>query len=530
LKQGFLTKSPPGGPSSFGKKWQKRWFVLYEDGKVEYYTSEDKVSKEKPKGTIDMMECTSVYDGQSKCSEQNSLGIDTPSRIYFIKADSKDAILEWMKAFSAFVERPLSPRSYTTVYGESDKKRIREVKRRSAIHIKKKNDLGVRQSFRVEEDSDSDQFLEVSSMTSEEDVVVAPSELDHWKKECSDMKEKLTAIQGELARTRSGSISSQYEERERWEHALGEKAKEVEGLKMQMKDVQHTLQNKERELESCQLRMEERDVLEQTLREEVDRLASELTRLKEEDGMGKLREEEWQAKESKYQEELSELKQMLVGTKASQEHVRPSSRNGVGDGEVESLEVELRKRKDSIVKLQVKRNRLETQFNESQRENRHLVTELGGVREELKVAKQAASQTVQLQDELEMIKKEMTVLQKEKEEATKQTKELEGVVAELKQSSMQPRSPSTGLVISQTEGSPSSGDSKDMSKEQKHHHGTVCVCVRACAYCAHCFHVHMSPSLPLSVFTPIMYLFEEEAVKMLHKTHPVIRGNHVIVM
>jgi chromosome segregation ATPase len=355
------------------------------------------------------------------------------------------------------------------------------------------------QSFRVEEDSDSDQFLEVSSMTSEEDVVVAPSELDHWKKECSDMKEKLTAIQGELARTRSGSISSQYEERERWEHALGEKAKEVEGLKMQMKDVQHTLQNKERELESCQLRMEERDVLEQTLREEVDRLASELTRLKEEDGMGKLREEEWQAKESKYQEELSELKQMLVGTKASQEHVRPSSRNGVGDGEVESLEVELRKRKDSIVKLQVKRNRLETQFNESQRENRHLVTELGGVREELKVAKQAASQTVQLQDELEMIKKEMTVLQKEKEEATKQTKELEGVVAELKQSSMQPRSPSTGLVISQTEGSPSSGDSKDMSKEQKHHH----------------------------VFTPIMYLFEEEAVKMLHKTHPVIRESHI---
>ena len=36
-------KSPPGGPSTFGKRWQKRWFVLYEDGKLEYYVNEDKV-------------------------------------------------------------------------------------------------------------------------------------------------------------------------------------------------------------------------------------------------------------------------------------------------------------------------------------------------------------------------------------------------------------------------------------------------------------------------------------------------------
>ena len=46
-----------------------------------------------------MMDCDNVVDGQSRCSEPNSLGLETSARTYFIKGESKEIITEWKKVF-----------------------------------------------------------------------------------------------------------------------------------------------------------------------------------------------------------------------------------------------------------------------------------------------------------------------------------------------------------------------------------------------------------------------------------------------
>ena len=363
--------------------------------------------------------------------------------------------------------------------------------------------------------------------------MLAQSELEHWKKECSDMKEKLKDLQGELERARTNSISSQHEERDRWDQTLEEKAKQVEELNLQMKEVKQTLKEKNREIEACWRKEEERSVLEESLRGEINRLASSLTGLQNEQEKTKSKEEDWMIQEKKLLGEVDTLKEKLSHLES--EHGKDTPvHNGGSDQQITELERELKKALDSVVKLQVKRNRLETQFNDSQRENRRLTEELSKVKEELGLTKSDSSQVLKLKAQVEELQLQVSTLQTERDSAIENVARLKAELSDVKDCSAQPRSPSTGRVVSPVGSTtPHNGmkeEDQDSSEQPKQ--GYICYecymqsfnyCVwRGGAFMDACLQ-HLSVLFP--AFTPIMYLFEDDTVKILPRTKLPFRSN-----
>ena len=342
--------------------------------------------------------------------------------------------------------------------------------------------------------------------------MLAQSELEHWKKECSDMKGKLKDLQGELERARTNSISSQHEERDRWDQTLEEKAKQVEELNLQMKAVKQTLKEKNKEIEACRQKEEERDVLEESLRGEIDRLASSLTGLQKEQKKTKLNEEDRTIQEKKLLREVDTLKEKL--SRLESEHGKGTTvHNGESDKQITELERELKKASDSVVKLQVKRNRLETQFNDSQRENRCLTEELSKVKEELGLTKSDSSQVLQLKAQVEELQLQVSTLQTERDSAMENVARLTAQLSDVKDCSAQPRSPSTGRVVSPVESTTPHNDMKDEDQDSSEQpkqgyiccewymHSLltiVCVCVGVGVWaCMHVFNIYLFSPQPL---------------------------------
>lgn len=103
LKEGYLTKAPDltKGASGF-KKWKTRWFILYSDGEFSY--SENDKANSKPLGSFNMKECTEIFDAQAKTVHTNCLGLVTEKRTYYIAAETKSEITEWLEILEPFVD------------------------------------------------------------------------------------------------------------------------------------------------------------------------------------------------------------------------------------------------------------------------------------------------------------------------------------------------------------------------------------------------------------------------------------------
>ncbi|KAL2077994.1 hypothetical protein ACEWY4_025679 [Coilia grayii] len=94
---GWLCLAPEGtdfdNPMQRSRKWQRRFFVLYEHGCLRFALDESPSTL--PQGTVNMNLCTDVIDAEPKTGQKNSLCIITPEQEYFIRGDNKEIINGW---------------------------------------------------------------------------------------------------------------------------------------------------------------------------------------------------------------------------------------------------------------------------------------------------------------------------------------------------------------------------------------------------------------------------------------------------
>ncbi|XP_019642568.1 PREDICTED: myosin phosphatase Rho-interacting protein-like isoform X2 [Branchiostoma belcheri] len=74
-------------PAQRSRKWQRRWFVLFEHGGLVFSLDENPSTI--PQGTINMNQCTEVYDGQGRTGKENCLAIVTPDSVDYVSTDNK---------------------------------------------------------------------------------------------------------------------------------------------------------------------------------------------------------------------------------------------------------------------------------------------------------------------------------------------------------------------------------------------------------------------------------------------------------
>ncbi|XP_053550582.1 myosin phosphatase Rho-interacting protein isoform X2 [Bombina bombina] len=95
---GWLLLAPEGtdfdNPMHRSRKWQRRFFILYEHGLLRYAL--DEMPTTLPQGTINMNQCTDVIDGESRTGQKYSLCILTPEE-HFIRAENKEIINGWLE-------------------------------------------------------------------------------------------------------------------------------------------------------------------------------------------------------------------------------------------------------------------------------------------------------------------------------------------------------------------------------------------------------------------------------------------------
>ncbi|KAG7325283.1 hypothetical protein KOW79_011599 [Hemibagrus wyckioides] len=94
---GWLCLAPEGtdfdNPMHRSRKWQRRFFVLYEHGCLRFALDESPSTL--PQGTVNMNLCTDVIDAEPKTGQKNALCIITPEQEYYIRGDSKEIINGW---------------------------------------------------------------------------------------------------------------------------------------------------------------------------------------------------------------------------------------------------------------------------------------------------------------------------------------------------------------------------------------------------------------------------------------------------
>ncbi|XP_052819557.1 centromere-associated protein E-like isoform X4 [Mya arenaria] len=104
-KCGYLFVAPGydfTNPLDKTRRWQRRFFVLYDDGELAYSVDENPDTV--PQGVVDMNKCTDVKDASGSTSHQNSLAIIIPDKTTYIKANSKEEIQWWTKVLKKFPE------------------------------------------------------------------------------------------------------------------------------------------------------------------------------------------------------------------------------------------------------------------------------------------------------------------------------------------------------------------------------------------------------------------------------------------
>ncbi|XP_059509803.1 uncharacterized protein LOC125463524 isoform X1 [Stegostoma tigrinum] len=101
---GWLCLAPEGtdfeNPMQRSRKWQRRFFVLYEHGCLRYALDESPSTL--PQGTVNMNQCTDVVDAEPKTGQKNALCIVTPEREFFIRGESKEIINGWLEQLMVY--------------------------------------------------------------------------------------------------------------------------------------------------------------------------------------------------------------------------------------------------------------------------------------------------------------------------------------------------------------------------------------------------------------------------------------------
>lgn len=102
-KCGYLFVAPDWDftiPLNRTKRWQRRWFVLYDDGELTYSLDDHPATI--PQGVVDMNRVLEVSCAEEVTGNQFSLAITAPDRVTFIKATCKEEAKWWMDVLSVF--------------------------------------------------------------------------------------------------------------------------------------------------------------------------------------------------------------------------------------------------------------------------------------------------------------------------------------------------------------------------------------------------------------------------------------------
>ncbi|XP_048871633.1 myosin phosphatase Rho-interacting protein isoform X18 [Brienomyrus brachyistius] len=101
---GWLLLAPEGtnfdNPLHRSRKWQRRFFILYEHGLLRYAL--DEMPSTLPQGTINMNQCSDVIDAETRTGQKNSLCILTPDKEHFIRAENKEIISGWHESLIVY--------------------------------------------------------------------------------------------------------------------------------------------------------------------------------------------------------------------------------------------------------------------------------------------------------------------------------------------------------------------------------------------------------------------------------------------
>ncbi|XP_076038197.1 myosin phosphatase Rho interacting protein outspread isoform X4 [Oratosquilla oratoria] len=84
----------------FFQRWQRRWFVLYDDGELTY--SVDDLPATIPQGVVDMNRVLEVSQAEDVTGNQYSLAITAPDRVTFIKGTCREETRWWHDVLSVF--------------------------------------------------------------------------------------------------------------------------------------------------------------------------------------------------------------------------------------------------------------------------------------------------------------------------------------------------------------------------------------------------------------------------------------------
>nr|XP_042909359.1 protein outspread-like [Parasteatoda tepidariorum] len=87
-------------PINRNKRWQRRWFVLYDDGELAY--SVDEHPETVPQAIIDMNCVLEVSDAEAVTGNPFALSVTCPDKVHFIKGMSKDESKKWFEVLSKF--------------------------------------------------------------------------------------------------------------------------------------------------------------------------------------------------------------------------------------------------------------------------------------------------------------------------------------------------------------------------------------------------------------------------------------------
>lgn len=87
-------------PANRNKRWQRRWFVLYDDGELAY--SVDEHPETVPQAVIDMNCVLEVADAESVTGNPYALAVTCPDKVHFIKGMSKEESKKWFEVLSKF--------------------------------------------------------------------------------------------------------------------------------------------------------------------------------------------------------------------------------------------------------------------------------------------------------------------------------------------------------------------------------------------------------------------------------------------
>ncbi|KAF4092631.1 hypothetical protein AMELA_G00023430 [Ameiurus melas] len=82
------------------RKWQRRFFILYEHGCLEFAL--DELPSTIPQGSVNLHQCTDVIDAEGRTGQKNTLCIITPDQEIYIRGDSKEIINGWCEQLLVF--------------------------------------------------------------------------------------------------------------------------------------------------------------------------------------------------------------------------------------------------------------------------------------------------------------------------------------------------------------------------------------------------------------------------------------------